>query len=662
MKPSSRIEGQMAKVSGFIQREPCDGEPSSQLTEVYLGYDDKNIYAVFVAFDDEPDKVRARMTPREGISRDDDMVWVNIDTFNDERRGYGFACNPHGIQSDVLFLEGLSIDYSFDTLWYSRGQRTDRGFVVWFALPFKSLRFSDAPQQTWGVLLERWVARSNDWSFWPQASPRQSFLSQTAQVRMENISPGRNIQLIPYGLARSFRTLDPGLPDGPDFVRDDADLNAGIDAKAVIKDSLVLDATFNPDFSQVESDEPQVTVNQRFEIFFPEKRPFFIENAQYFTTPINLVFTRRIADPQVGIRLTGKAGPYAVGAFVTDDESPGRAVLPGGPLEGKRAFFGILRLARDVFRQGSIGMIYTDREFEGSFNRVGGADFRFKLSPNWALNGQAVASVTKFLDGSQVDGPAYNLKLERSGRHFVTRLEYNDIADGFRSDPGFVTRRDIRKGTYWVQYLFRPEGARLLSWGPRILLERVWDQAGTSLDEILESGITWNFTGQTSLSLGVRQIDETLRPKDFPTLLKNRLFPQKTQSVDFKSSAIPAMSVSASYGRGTTINFSPPPGQEPVKADLTEGALTLTLRPLNPLLIDNTYLLIRLTEPSEGSNIFNNHIIRSRWNWQFNRELSLRVIAQYNALLSNETQTSLPTVKNMGLRGFVWVSSDEKTV
>ena len=116
MKPSSRIEGQMAKVSGFIQREPNDGAPSSQLTEVYLGYDDKNLYAVFVAFDDEPEKVRARMTRREGIGRDDDMVWVNIDTFNDERRGYGFACNPHGTQSDVLFLEGLSIDYSFDTL------------------------------------------------------------------------------------------------------------------------------------------------------------------------------------------------------------------------------------------------------------------------------------------------------------------------------------------------------------------------------------------------------------------------------------------------------------------------------------------------------------------------------------------------------------------
>ena len=144
---------------------------------------------------------------------------------------------------------------------------------------------------------------------------------------MENISPGRNVQLIPYGLARAFPTLDVGPPDGPDFVMDDAELNAGIDAKVVIKDSLVLDATFNPDFSQVESDEPQVTVNQRFEVFFPEKRPFFIENAQSFTTPINLVFTRRIADPRVGVRLTGEAGPYTVGAFITDDESPGACAV-----------------------------------------------------------------------------------------------------------------------------------------------------------------------------------------------------------------------------------------------------------------------------------------------------------------------------------------------
>ncbi|HEY7821019.1 MAG TPA: DUF5916 domain-containing protein, partial [Vicinamibacteria bacterium] len=248
--------------------------------------------------------MRARLARRETVDRDDDLVYVNLDTFNDERRGYEFGTNALGVQFDSLFIEGGEVDRTFDTLWYSKGQRTDRGFVVWFALPFESLRFPDAPRQTWGLLLERWSAHSSDWSFWPQASSRiDGFLAQTGRIQMEGIEAGRNVQLIPYALNRSFSTLEE---------RDLAETNVGLDAKLVLRESLVLDGTVNPDFSQVESDEPQITVNQRFEVFFPEKRPFFIENAQYFQTPLNLVFTRRIADPELGARFTGKAGPWAI--------------------------------------------------------------------------------------------------------------------------------------------------------------------------------------------------------------------------------------------------------------------------------------------------------------------------------------------------------------
>ena len=298
MKPSDRVDGRMTKVSGFTQRSPNDGEPSTKPTDVYMGYDDEHLFVVFVAFDDQPERVRARLARRESVDRDDDLVYVNLDTFNDERRGYEFGTNALGVQFDSLFIEGNDPDRTFDTLWYSKGQRTDRGFVVWFALPFESLRFPASPRQTWGILLERWSAHSSDWSFWPQASTRiEGFLAQTGRIEMEGISAGRNVQLIPYGVNRSFSTLED---------EDLADTSVGLDAKVVVRESLVLDGTVNPDFSQVESDEPQVTVNQRFEVFFPEKRPFFIENAQYFQTPLNLVFTRRIADPELGARLTGK--------------------------------------------------------------------------------------------------------------------------------------------------------------------------------------------------------------------------------------------------------------------------------------------------------------------------------------------------------------------
>jgi hypothetical protein len=367
MEPNGEMEGKLARVGNFIQREPNDGQPATQRTDVYLGYDDKNLYIIFVCFDTEPEKVRARMSRREDVFRDD-AVEVMLDTFHDQRRAYAFATNPLGVQWDALWTEGQRFDRSFDTLWYSQGKRTDRGYVVRMAIPFKSLRFTPQSQQEWGIIFLREVPRSNEQSFWPRVSSRiEGRLSQAATLQgLSDISPGRNIQLIPYGAFRSFRAVDVRDPEQPRFERDSFDPDAGLDAKFVFKDSLVLDVALNPDFSQVESDEPQVTVNERFEVFFPEKRPFFLENANFFETPIDLVFTRRIGDPQFGARLTGKVGPYALGAFVVDDESPGKARPPDDPLHDQRALFGIFRVSRDFFNDTATAEIYTDRESEDS--------------------------------------------------------------------------------------------------------------------------------------------------------------------------------------------------------------------------------------------------------------------------------------------------------
>jgi hypothetical protein len=407
----------LARVEGFIQQEPSDGKPATQRTVVYLGYDDRHLYVIFLCFESQPELIRARMAPRETIFGDD-TVQVQLDTFHDQRRAYTFMTNPFGIQWDAVYTEGgearpggvsrsaggaregpRGFDTSFDTLWYSRGQRTPQGYVVWMALPFKSLRFPDRAEQTWGILLHRTIPRLNERIFWPHYSSRiEGRLNQAATLRgLRHISPGRNIQLIPFGVFRSFRELDTRDPNRPAFTRDPAQADLGLDAKLVFKDSLVLDAALNPDFSQVESDEPQVTVNQRFEVFFPEKRPFFLENASFFETPINLVFSRRIADPQFGVRLTGKTGPYALGALLVDDESPGKLVPPGHPLAGQRAFYGIVRVNRDLFSQSTLGLIYTHRDFLDTSNRVGGLDARLKLNSNWVARAQAVTSSTRCL-------------------------------------------------------------------------------------------------------------------------------------------------------------------------------------------------------------------------------------------------------------------------
>jgi hypothetical protein len=648
MEPAGEAARQMIKAENFVQREPRDGEPASQKTEAYIGYDDENIYVAAVCFDSEPDRIRARLSRRESAFGDD-FVEVTFDTFQDERRGYVFWSNPLGVQADALWTEGVNEpDFSYDTLFHSQGRLTSEGYVILMTVPFKSLRFPSSSSQNWGLVLLRHIPRANEWSYWPRVSSRvEGRLNQAATLSgIESISPGRNIQLIPYGTFRSFRALDNRDPANPHFVSKRAEVDGGLDAKFVVRDSFVIDVTVNPDFSQVESDQPQVTANQRFEVFFPEKRPFFLENANYFQTPINLVFTRRIADPQFGVKLTGKAGPYSVGAMLIDDESPGKRVPDFDPLSDKRAYFGIFRVSRDIFKQSSIGAIYTDREFEEGHNRVGGIDAHLKLNSNWSADLQAVASSTRFLDGSTQAGPAYNAQISYADRKILYNSEYTDRSPGFLTLSGFSPRADIRQLQHRFEYRFRPEGKHLIAWGPNVMIRNAWDHNGTRLDAEYAPSIEFEFVRGTNFTFFHVPEHERLRPADYPALAENRDYARHTNGVFFRTSYFSQVSVFGVYLWGTKINFSPPEGKAPELALRNEGNLNITLRPITPLRIDNRYVLLRLRDRATGHSVFTNHIIRSSVNWQFNRELSLRAILQYDALLANSEFSSLDTRKN----------------
>jgi hypothetical protein len=201
MKLSPAWEGKLAKVDRFVQRVPSDGEPVSQRTEAYLGYDDRNLYAIFICFDNQPRHIRARLSRREDVF-DDDTVELMLDTFHDHRRAYAFFSNPWGVQADALWTEGQDFDMSFDTVFDSEAKITPQGFVVKMAIPFRSLRFASNDPQTWGILLNRNILRNNESSFWPRYSSRVSGrLNQEGDAAgLENISPGHNFQLVPYGI------------------------------------------------------------------------------------------------------------------------------------------------------------------------------------------------------------------------------------------------------------------------------------------------------------------------------------------------------------------------------------------------------------------------------------------------------------------------------
>jgi len=669
MQPSPAFASEMLKIDGFVQRDPKDGSPISQKTEVYLGYTDQNLYVVCVCFDSEPDKIRAHMVRREQINDDDQFGFV-LDTFSDRKNGLFFYVNPFGVQQDGIWNDFQEPDYSYDMLWNSQGKVTSQGFVVWFEIPFRSLRFPRNPEQTWGIFFERDIRRNFEFSFYPHISSNtQGWLSQETHADgLKKISPGRNIQFVPYGSLRSFRGLDDRPGGVPHFVGKSFEPRAGLDSKIVLKDSLVFDATLNPDFAQVESDEPQVTVNQRFEVFFPEKRPFFLENAGYFATPINLVFTRRIADPDYGLRLTGKQGPWSIGAFFADDKSPGKSVAPADPLSGAKAYFGVLRVNHDIGKQSTIGFIYTDRELAtvsdtacsdnrcivGS-NRVGGIDAKITFSPTWYATAQALVSSTDFNNGFHKGGPDFWEYVEHSTRKVEYNVLYQDTSEGFQTETGFFRRPDIRRFSQFALYRFRPEGKHLVWHGPGLFTINNWDHKGTRLEWFANANYRFQFQRQVFFGFFGNLGHERLRPSDFSPLPDNRDYAHHHSGFFLQSAFFKQVSMNGEIGWGTDTNFDaplipapsgPPVAGPPVLAQSSYAQIFLTVRPTGKLTIDNTYLLTRLRSLSSGPNIFNNHIIRSKWNYQFTREFSLRFIGQYAAVLANQNLTSLQTTKN----------------
>jgi len=668
MKPSSSLALRMARVDVFTQLDPNEGQPSQERTETYLGYDAKNLYIVWLCFDRDPGKIRALLARRDTIGNEydmtDDLVQVNLDTFADRRRAYTFAANPLGVQADSVWTDSNGYDYSFDTVWDSKGVVTKQGYMVWMAIPFKSVRFYRRPEQTWGIGLQRVIPHDSERSFYPALSRKiQGHLTQEGRMTgLEGIEPGRNIQLTPYVVARSFRYVDDRDPNLPFFTANHLGGDAGLDAKIILHDSLVLDLTFNPDFHQVESDEPQITVNQRFEVFFPEKRPFFQENANFFATPINLYFTRRIVDPQFGARLTGKLGGWNLGLLAMDDQSPGRLVPDDDPNRRKRAYFSIARITHDIGKQSHIGVFYADREFSAdpgttctletcvvASNRVGGVDGHFQIGPAFNTEFQVIESTTQLADGSHKSGPSSQFWAEYSSRKIEYNVLYIDTAPGFDTLTGFFRRPDYRSETNFFQYREFPENKVVTWWGPILTQEAAWDYKGDLLEYRWEPSLSVQLKANTDFGFARGFSAEKLRPVDFGILTRDAYFNEGYFSGWFDSSYFRWLAVHATYRLGRAINIDPPANTAPFLADETSGSLTVSVRPLLNLTVDNTYLLERLRERGAGHAILNSHTFRSKWNYQVTKELAIRAILQYEPLIANPALSSLSNSKQFNV-------------
>jgi hypothetical protein len=454
---------------------PGDNIPAPVDTDCLVTYDDHYFYVAVRCYDPDPSKIRAHLMDRDSMETfiQDDHISFMIDTFNDKRRGFQFRANPLGVQADANFSESEGYeDFSWDAIWNSAGKITDWGWEVEIAIPFNQLRFPKISEvQTWGFSIERSYPRSvrHRMTSHPRERDITCIICQFNKITgMKGISPGANIELDPtLTTIRTDKRDDfPADPESP-MKNGDIDPEPGITARWGITPNLMLNAAVNPDFSQIEADVRELEVNTRFAIQYPEKRPFFLEGADFFLTPIEAVFTRTVADPMGGLKLTGKIGKNAFGIFGTYDRV-NNLLFPSNQGSSSTSIdqnvaSGVFRFRRDIGQTSHLGVLYTGRVSDDYYNHVAGFDGYFRLSRTKSVSFQYLHSETDYSEqisnafsqkNTSLSGDAIISEFQSIGRNWLYVLGYYDYNPYFRADYGYVPRVDIRRGLGFLGYRF----------------------------------------------------------------------------------------------------------------------------------------------------------------------------------------------------------------
>ena len=470
--------------SGFRQQEPFEGEPATEITEVRVLFDNATLYVGILARDRSPDEVIARILQRDKLMEvgfqqmpaftSDDALVIVLDPFHDHRNAVVFGTNPNGAEFDALITdEGREFNVDWRGVWEVAARRTPEGWSAEFAIPFRSLRFPEASDEPWGFNVYRTIRRKNEevlWSSWSRSNEGFTRVSRAGHIHGLTDLPraGLNVELKPYVLAGAAGELD-----SFDRLDTDAEIHIGLDAKYEVRPGLVLDATLNTDFAQVEVDDQQINLT-RFSLFFPEKRDFFLENAGIFEMgqrgmfgqppPFLMFFSRRIGISEDGpipvmggLRLTGRTGRQTVGVI---------NVVTDAKFDEPRTNHAIARVKRDIGESSYLGAMVTDRRNTDDWNSTGGLDW--SLWPTSTLNVQGFAAGTA-TSGGGGEGAAYRLGIDYQTDVLGITAGHLGVGPEATADLGFVTRTDIQQSDFTLRLTPRPRvlGLRRLEfqWG-----------------------------------------------------------------------------------------------------------------------------------------------------------------------------------------------------
>jgi hypothetical protein len=390
-------------------------------------------------------------------------------------------------------------------------------------------------------------------------------------------------------------------------------------------------------------------------------RPFFLENANYFITPINLVYTRNIVHPEYGARVTGKIRQTNIGLFATDDREPGQTVSSGDPLYDKRALFAVGRVTQDLGKGSSFGAIYTDEEFGQGWNRIGGVDFTWRATDHWTALGQWIESSTKGTTDSGTPptysaGPASNLQLTRSGHAFNLYSNFQDFSTGFETQLGFIQTANIRSDQTHATYQWFPKRKAIQSWGLETNQNLAFDHQGDRV---------YHYSSFDPLLLLARNIviapiggenSDTVGPPSYPLLKAYKNFTENYGGVIVRGAPLTQLNLNIVAFRSGNVNYNPVAGTIPSLMNQQTVQALFTVQPIRQLTADNTYLLDRDHSVADGGLVYESQTFRTKVNYQFTRAFSARVIVEYDSTLANPQETSLSRTKELQTEAlFTWL-------
>ena len=674
----------------FHQVQPGDNISPSHQTEVLLGYDDKFLYVAFRAHDNSG-KVRATIAARDQIF-DDDTVGMYLDTFNDQRKAYQLFFNPLGVQADAVFTEGQGSDSSVDIVMESKGAITKDGYVVEIAIPFKSLRYEAGEGKLWGVHFQRHIKHLNDEldSWMPISRDLSGYLNQEGHLTgLEGISTERTLEIIPTLTIseRGQRTsaANVAAPDATQFINQGPKFKPGLTMKYGIRPNVTASLTLNPDFADVEADQTVITANQRFPIFFAEKRPFFLEGIDIFRTPLQAVHTRAIVSPDVAGKLTGKVGRNTFGFLFASDPAPGnfsqeerndpKKSAKIAKFLDKNATIAVLRLKHDLGRQSSVGVIATSYNFIEKHNQLAGIDGRFRLDQQTTVSFQLLGTTSRrfFYDPSldnniyrTGNGFGYAWNFDKSKRHLYLGLSGEGRTRDYIADVGFTKRTDTNSETLYLSYSSEPKPkAQLVSWRASNSLGTNFNWQGRSQNWDNYSEVTFNFQYQTYFNVAFDEGYERLFENEFGasrnTTRAGAFFgtnPERSirkRSLFFSGGTTPSKKYSAyaflgrtwgafDYDFGAKPRFArvspaalvdPNSPLDPGPADSSDVSLFFTYQPTQALRTSFSYTRSKLTRNDTGRVAFSDQIYSLHADYRFTRFLFMRGRLDYDWLSAN---------------------------